>query len=269
MIEIQNPEFKIQNCLTDFHSHLLPGLDDGAKTLDDALAIARSLAEAGFGRACCTPHRIRGAWGDVTSEQVRQGTAELQGQLLLAGIDLQLFPGREYYLDEFLADELDDPLLLPGGLLLVELPSICDPDRVRDTLFQLTLRGFKILIAHPERSPLLSLPEPEKQGLFSRLGFSDNSKSRIQNSTSASDSLILYLQGIGCRFQANLGSFAGIYGDQVQDNARRLLQAGIYTHLGSDAHTPARFDRLLGDGLVEVERLAGAGTLKLLAASEE
>ena len=132
--------------MIDFHCHMLPGLDDGAGSVPEALAMARILADAGYRAVCCTTHGIRGVW-DAPSAEVRQAVAGLQTELNLAGIDLELLPGREYYLDEFLLSALDDPLLLPGGLLLVELPSRCDAERVRDTVFQLVRRKFTARLA--------------------------------------------------------------------------------------------------------------------------
>jgi len=224
--------------------------------------MARILADAGYRTVCCTPHNIRGAWGNLSSVQVRQAVTELQDELQRAGIELQLLPGREYYLDEYLLDELNDPLLLPGGLLLVELPNQCDPGQVRDTLFQLVRRKFTPMIAHPERNPLLAAPTLEKLGLFSRLNLAVNSKFKIQNLKLQPNPLLSYLQELGCQFQANIGSFTGAYGEPVRKNALALLDSGVYTHLGSDAHSTAHLARTLSDGLREVERLAGPDTLQ-------
>lgn len=248
--------------MIDFHSHILPGLDDGAKSMDDALEMARVLAAAGYRAVCCTTHHIRGAW-HLPAAHVRQAVADLQAELNLAGIDLHLLSGREYYLDEFLLSELDDPLLLPGGLLLVELPARCDADRVRDTLFQLVRRRFTPMIAHPERSSLLA-PKADNADRKGFWGSLFNSKFKVNDSESQDNSLLSYLRNLGCCFQGNLGSFAGGYGEQVRHNARHLLRAGIYTHLGSDAHSSARLAVTLSDGLREVERLTEKETMQRL-----
>lgn len=216
--------------------------------------MARILSAAGYSKACCTPHHIRGAW-HLPAGEVRQAVKELQGRLDEADIKLTLIPGREYYLDEFLLQELDDLLLLPGDLLLVEFPDRCDPDRARDTLFQLVCRKITPLIAHPERTSLL-VPKPDKKRRVTGvLGSLFNSEFKTHNSKLATDSLLTYLQEIGCRFQGNLGSFAGVYGARVHDQAAGLLKAGVYTHFGSDGHTPGRLEHIIVNGHKEIERL--------------
>ena len=252
--------------MIDFHCHMLPGLDDGAGSVPEALAMARILADAGYRAVCCTTHGIRGVW-DAPSAEVRQAVAGLQTELNLAGIDLELLPGREYYLDEFLLSGLDDPLLLPGGLLLVELPSRCDAERVRDTVFQLVRRKFTPLIAHPERSSLLgSRGRVESAGLFKavRSLFAGRGRGEGGAPPELHSPLLCYLRDLGCAFQGNLGSFVGRYGEEVRQNARHLLQQGVYTHLGSDAHSPSGLAETVSSGLGEVERLTETKTLKTL-----
>ena len=156
----------------DYHCHLLPGIDDGPATLEESCAMARLLADAGFGEIYCTPHRIRGSY-DATSLQVRKAVARLQTELEKAGISLQLHSGREHYLDEFLLEIVtSDPHPLgESNLLLVELPHHFDPEQVKQICYRLTCDGYRVMIAHPERSPLLSPPaaQTRSRGLLSKL----------------------------------------------------------------------------------------------------
>ena len=106
----------------DFHSHLLPAIDDGAADTGDSLEMARALAWFGFGTVHCTPHLIKGGY-ENPPERVRRATVSLQRTLDDAGIALRLVCGTEHYLDEYL------PEYLPGALtvnssryLLVEVP---------------------------------------------------------------------------------------------------------------------------------------------------
>ncbi|MRR34481.1 hypothetical protein EG829_07235, partial [bacterium] len=91
----QNSTLNTQNYI-DCHSHLLPGIDDGAADLGEALAIARVLAEAGFGEVHCTPHSIPGAY-EAAPDRIRRAVAELSRELDRAGIPLRLVAGAEYY----------------------------------------------------------------------------------------------------------------------------------------------------------------------------
>ena len=200
--------------------------------------MAWALADAGFTTVCCTPHRIKGVY-DNTSEIVRAATRELQGVLDRADIPLVLVPGMEYYVDEFLLDALADPLLLPGNVFLVEASPRCDPQFILETLYQAIRRGFTPLIAHPERCEVFT-----KEGNGQNKGFSGiknllwpfNSKFKAQSSELEEASLLHSLGSMGCKFQGNLGSFAGFYGERVKHQAERLRTAGVYTHYGSDLH---------------------------------
>ncbi len=196
--------------------------------------MARFLATAGFQTVHCTPHLINGVYS-AGSQAVRSGVEALQGRLDREGIDLRLEPGREYYLDEFLLGNLDDPLLVGDtGLLLVEFSNQATEDQVKSTLFRVVQKGFTPLIAHPERYRLLEPKEDKSKKGFWTSFF--NSKLKTQNSQFP-NALLSYLQEIGCQFQGNLGSFAGLYGERVQRNAQRLQDMGLYSHYGTDGHS--------------------------------
>lgn len=253
--------------MIDFHCHILPRIDDGAVNETEAVEMAQLLVSSGFTRVCCTSHYMRrGAW-DHPSCQIREAIASLQQVLDQAGIQLLLLPGREYYLDENLLANLKDPLLLPEGRLLVEFSDRCDSENARNTLFQLVHRKIIPVIAHPERTPLLSLPETRRSGILSGISNLFTGRREKTPPTPEVGSLLSYLQEIGCGFQGNLGSFAGIYGDHVRRNSVALLQAGVYTHLGSDAHSPGTLTVILSRGLEQVRSIVGEHEARRLFAS--
>jgi len=227
-----------QDC-TDYHCHILPGIDDGPKEMRESLEMARSLAAAGFTSVCCTPHRIRGVY-EATPTQVRDATRQLQSALDQAGISLNLVPGGEYYLDEFLLEHLADPLLLPDNLLLIEVPSRGHKQFISETLYQVIRKGLTPLIAHPERCELFDsniAPQPAVvQKLAGFFGYAFKSKHKTQNSEIDETSLLASLRVMGCKFQGNLGSFAGFYGAQARRQAEYFRASGLYTHYGSDLH---------------------------------
>jgi protein-tyrosine phosphatase len=225
--------------LIDYHCHILPGVDDGAATLDEALAIARLLAAAGFTSVHCTPHCIRGLY-EPTPEQVRTAVAELQTQIDRAAIQLRLLPGMEYYLDEFFLARLDNPLPLGASrMLLVEVPGQGDPERVEDALTHVLAKGMVPLLAHPERTRLLddAVTRSRWPSLWRR----------GKETTEAG--LLGRLSAAGVLLQGNLGSLAGHYGPQVRERALALLGRKSYSCFGSDAHAAASLQTFLAAGL--------------------
>src|SRR6185369_3076973 len=166
---------------TDWHCHILPGIDDGAATLEESIAMARTLSAAGFTTVCCTPHLIKGTY-ECSAAGIRERTAQLQQQLAAESIPLQLIAGAEYYLDEYLPELLHDPLPLGDSqLLLIEIPNHAPVEFVKQTCYRIKGSGYTPLIAHPERCSLLQ-PKPtapDKKGLWSSLF---NSKLNSANS---------------------------------------------------------------------------------------
>ena len=235
---------------TDWHCHILPGLDDGPASIEESIEMARALADAGFTTVHCTPHCIRGLYNN-TAAQVKVATRELQEAIDKVGISLVLVPGFEYYLDEFFIDDIADPLPLSGNLLLVESSASCISQLFLETITQVIQKGFTPLIAHPERSKLFPSEIDQGDNGFNkyftrfRTSFLGGSILKTGNVNLKSDSLFEVLRSMGCLFQGNLGSFAGLYGDQVRHNAEYLRSAGLYTHYGSDLHSIRDKDILL------------------------
>ncbi|ALC17052.1 Tyrosine-protein phosphatase YwqE [Desulfuromonas soudanensis] len=233
--------------MNDWHCHLLPGLDDGARSLDEALLMARQLAGAGFTEVYCTPHCIRGTY-DNTPQTVRRGVLELQSALDGEDIPLRLHPGMEYYLDEYFPEALDDPQPLGGtSLLLVEAPSRAEPALVRENIHRAVRCGFTPLLAHPERTLFFDQAPPGDLS-WTRIGralrFFSPPPSPVATELSP-DSELGYLRDMGCLFQGNLGSFAGVYGARVRRRAAALHGSGIYHCFGSDGHSPDSLEKVL------------------------
>lgn len=243
--------------MIDFHCHLLPALDDGALSVDESLAMAKTLADFGYTAVCCTPHCIKGYY-DLTPQKVREATLMLQADLDNAGIRLELLPGMEYMLDECFADGADE--LLPLGatrLVLCEAPPQAHPAVVRENLALIVAKGFVPLIAHPERSEHFyamfsppgaaagstkkpaarSLKDAETKAPFwlKRFFLPRAARPAPQRAATAGSAALPE----ACLFHANLGSFTGYYGEAVQRRAYELLKQGVYTALASDLHNAA------------------------------
>lgn len=229
--------------LIDCHCHLLPGIDDGPQTLEESLAMARTLEGMGFAEVHCTPHCIHGLY-ENSPDIVGERLAELQQVIRDEGLHLRLKPGMEYYLDSHFPAYLENPQLLGASrLLLVEAPTWAEAEMVLDNLRRVVGGGYIPLLAHPERWSLLAAPG---QGMGA-----GSLMARLLRGGKGSPSLELLgeLQRLGCLFQGNLGSFAGRYGKVVEKRAWAFLRAGLYSCVGSDSHPRPGLEEMLDTGL--------------------
>jgi protein-tyrosine phosphatase len=249
---------------TDYHCHILPAIDDGATDPEESLAIARCLVSFGFARVYCTPHRIKGCF-ENDPERVRQATASLQRVLDGAGIPLRLLCGTEHYLDEFLIDQLDGALVAESRYLLVEAPFRSGAEMIPAMVAGVKQRGLIPLFAHPERCTVFD-PLPGKGGRRGPFSFLSRTPKEPELEP---NSLVLTLREGGCRFQGNLGSFAGWYGNEIRRKALLFLRHGVYSCLGSDAHRPEELTARLTAGYSAVAAELGAeGARRLLAGAD-
>lgn len=223
--------------------------------------MARILVDCGFGTVHCTPHRIKGCF-DNEPEKVRQGTRQLQRHVHEAGIDLKLVPGTEHYMDEFLVDQAGDALTT-GTVphLLVEVPFAAGKEILPPVVSWMLNRGIVPLFAHPERCNVFE-PGCRDAGLMSLLW-------KRQKQPDMESSLIVSLKESGCRFQGNLGSFAGYYGHEIKQRALLFLRHGVYSCLGSDAHKSERLGQIVSQGIDAIVSVVGdAAALRLLTGEE-
>jgi protein-tyrosine phosphatase len=242
--------------MIDFHCHILPAIDDGAVSIDESITMAKSLSAFGYKTVCCTPHCIKGYYNH-NPQEVREATLMLQADLDNADIPLELWPGMEYMLDEYFSEYIDD--LLPLGetkLVLCEAPPLARPGYVLEGLKSIVKKGFVPLIAHPERTQYFyemilasdagdegrgekfemrrnHKPQTTKQGFLKKLF---NKKGHAQRTTNHEPANSTSKLPENCFFQANLGSFSGYYGSQVQARAYELLKMGTYNCIASDLH---------------------------------
>ena len=229
--------------MIDYHCHLLPGLDDGPETIDDSVEMAAALQKAGYSLVYCTPHMKKSVY-EADNQAVRASLVALQTRLNNENIALQLFPGREYYLDEFLFEYLKNPLPLgETNLIMMEISGHLPLEFIKETCFRIKCSGFIPMIAHPERGDLFTMPQKQTND---RLRFF-----KAERKTEKSE-LLTYLIDLGCAFQGNLGSFLGLYGQQAQKTANSLKRMEVYTHFGTDLHSRAGIKYL--DGSVKSER---------------
>lgn len=203
---------------TDFHSHLIPGIDDGAKTVADSIAMIKGLVDLGYTRIITTPHII-GDYYPNTPKIIRAGLKKVKKGLAAAGIDVSVEAAAEYFLDDYFEKIMDSETeLLSFGQqhILVEFSTFAAPQNGQDLIFKLKTRGYQPILAHPERY----------------LYFMDRFDQFEQ------------LKSAGCLFQVNLLSLAGHYGGGQKKLGIKLLKAGMVDFLATDLHRVGHLDKI-------------------------
>lgn len=197
------------NGYADMHSHLLYGLDDGAKTFEDTLSLTESLIGYGFESFVTTPHTLPLVW-ENTREGILNRGEETVRQLHENGIRKSFGFASEYMMDDIFMQQLEREklLTLTENLILVEMSYLNPPIQLYTIIYELQLAGYKPVLAHPERY------------LFYHGHMADYER----------------LKKAGCLFQLNLLSVTGYYGKGVLRCAADLLHAGMVDFTGSDVH---------------------------------
>lgn len=197
--------------MIDFHCHILPGIDDGAKDWAESLATAQYLSQQGVTGVVATPHYMEGFF-TPSAAIVLPLVGELQERINQAGITLQIYPGCEAQLTPDLPELVQQGQVLTinnqGKYLLVELPFYEIPRYTEDILFRLRLAGVTPILAHPERNEELARDIDQVAKLVNQ----------------------------GCLIQLNLGSLHGMFGSTAEKAARKLLKRGLVHVVGSDMH---------------------------------
>ena len=141
------------------HSHLIAGIDDGAKTVEDAIEMIKALKKMGFKKIISTPH-IFGDYYPNTPENIRSGLITLKAALTDAGVDIELEVAAEYYVDDYFENLLEtnvELLSFSDQKILIEFSTFSEPVNIHNTLFTLNTKGYHPILAHPERYLYLSL----------------------------------------------------------------------------------------------------------------
>ena len=139
----------------DMHSHLIPGIDDGAKTLEDSIGLIRGLQDLGFKKIITTPHIYKEHYPN-TKAGILRGLEELKKGLIDANIDIAIEASAEYFMDDHFESLIDKNEILPlngkdGKYVLVEMSFFGMPPKLEDYLFKIQLKGYTPILAHPER----------------------------------------------------------------------------------------------------------------------
>lgn len=193
--------------MIDFHSHILPNIDDGSRSLNETIHILKEAQKAGFTKIISTSHYIDGYY-EADEEQRTKLINEIREKF--QGIDLYL--GNEIYITNRMADliaEKKASTINNSKYVLFELPMNNKPIDAKEIVFRLIEKGYVPIIAHPERYKYV--------------------KENIE--------YVRELADMGVLFQSNYGSAIGMYGKKAQKTQKKLLEEGLIQFFGSDVHT--------------------------------
>lgn len=222
----------------DLHCHLLPGVDDGARTLEDALEMARALVDLGFDTVAPSPH-AQPRYAPV--EQVNEVRAALRLALDREQIPLRLVPNAENLLDADFMATLGTPAartLGAGKVVLVELPYTSPVPVLPELLFRIRLKGLTPLIAHPERCLEFERPGRAAEAVRS-----------------------------GALLQLDVGALNGRYGRNARRLSHAFLGEGLYAVAATDLHGPVGAREWVGAALETLRsKVGGEGVTRLLSA---
>jgi protein-tyrosine phosphatase len=222
----------------DLHSHILPGIDDGAKSLEISLAMARIAVDDGITVMACTPHIYPGLYLNNTAG-ITAARDALQRSLDQHGIPLRLTIGADIHLVPGLLESLRAgtvPCLHNTRYLLLEPPHHVSPPRFAESVFALVAAGYVPVITHPER---LTWIEDHFQ-------------------------VFVDLTRQGAWMQVTAGALTGLFGPRAKYWGERFLGEGLTHILATDAHSSGRRIPVLSEAKAIAERLLGPEEAKLL-----
>ncbi|WP_289062483.1 CpsB/CapC family capsule biosynthesis tyrosine phosphatase [uncultured Zobellia sp.] len=194
----------------DIHNHLLPGIDDGAKTVDDSIALIKALAELGITHFVATPH-IMSNYYPNTKETINASLTELKNALLQNDLkEISIEASAEHMIDDNFENLLENDGVMPmkKSYLLVEMSYLQPPINFDEAIVKTASKRFFPILAHPER-----------------YGFLHHRKKRYQE-----------YKDNGILFQMNLLSLSEYYGKEVPKMALELLDNGLIDFVASDIH---------------------------------
>ncbi len=227
--------------MIDLHSHILPGVDDGAQNYEQALAIARMAVADGIEVMACTPHFMPGLY-DNQAGDIRARVRQLNEQLHSDGIDLMLVAGGDAHIRPDFVSGLNrgDILTLHDSrYVLFEPPHVSVPPRFEELLFKVQVAGYVPILTHPERFRWIE----QNYKVFRSLAKS------------------------GVWMQLTAGSLTGRFGKRSRYWAQRMLAEGLVSIIATDAHNATSRPPLLAEARVVAEAEVGLDEARHLVVS--
>lgn len=202
----------------DMHSHILPGIDDGAKDIEESIQLIEGLSNLGFSQLLCTPHVMHDFYRNSTST-ILSGLDNLRNELDKRNINISIDASAEYYFDEELVKRVSSKDIITFGkekYILFEFSYFNEHQGIFEGITDMIQAGYTPILAHPERYPyyVMDLQQFNK------------------------------LRDMGLKFQLNLLSFTGLYGENAVHGANYLIDQGLVDFIGTDIHKQAHLPGL-------------------------
>jgi len=207
--------YELSDLKVDVHSHLIPGIDDGSRTMDESIAMLAKFQSLGYQKVITTPHIMSEVYPN-NSERILEGLDQVRENAVKLGLTIQIEAAAEYYFDETLEFRVKEKnfMTFGDGYVLVEFAFHNAPMFEDKLFFEMQMAGYKPVLAHFER-------------YLYYLGSTEKAQE---------------LRDKGVRIQMNLNSLTGHYGMEVKKQAERLIDAQAVDFVGTDCH---RMDHLM------------------------
>lgn len=202
---------------TDIHSHLLPGIDDGSKSMEESIEMIESFVAQGYKKLITTPHIMSHRYPN-TSSILKEGLQRLRHEVALKELEIEIEVASEYYLDDSVMELVENRDILTFGksYMLFEMSYVQPLHHLEEMLFEIKVAGYTPVLAHPERY------------MYMHEAFSKYER----------------LKELGVLFQVNIPSLGGYYSKPIQKITKKIAEAGMIDMLGSDAHKQTHLDAL-------------------------
>ena len=210
----------------DMHSHLLPGIDDGAPDVSTSVYLIRGMIELGYQKLITTPHIYPDLYPN-NRDTILNAHKLLTEQLRQENIGIEIKPAAEYFIDEMFSARLEkgeELLTIKDNMVLIEISFVSPPRELNHVIFDMVTGGYQPIIAHPER-----------------YNYYHHQKDTYEQ-----------FKHQGCLLQVNMLSLLGYYGKQVQDTAIYLAKNGMIDFVGTDLHHVRHLAELQTPQMIEV-----------------
>ena len=198
--------------MIDIHSHIIYGIDDGAKNIDESISMVRKMRDAGYTTIIATPHYIENSYYAADNKLKKERLNEIQERLIEENINVKLYLGNEIFIQEDILKKIlkgEIHTLNNSSYMLLELPLNERLNSDLDILYDIIATGAKVILAHPER-----------YAIFKR----------------NPDEVNKYLE-MGILLQGNIDALSGKYGKEAKKLFEKYLKERKYFALASDIHT--------------------------------
>ncbi len=195
--------------MVDMHSHVLPGIDDGAQNPEESIVLIKKMMELGIKKIIATPHVMVDYYRN-TPESIGNALQILKEELQKQEIDIKVEAAAEHYFDETFGDRVNNGKLMTMGdkYVLFELSFMTRPPDLIDMIKRMTSLGYKPILAHPERYNYLTIND------------------------------LAIIKGWGCNLQLNTISLLGYYGKETKKIAEEIAEKQMVDFISSDMHNP-------------------------------